>query len=36
VREERGKERKKMGWAKREKEGEKEMHLNVFEFEFEI
>jgi hypothetical protein len=29
-------EKERVGRAKREKEGEKEMHLNVFEFKFEI
>jgi hypothetical protein len=31
-----GKKKEGVGWAKRERKGEKEMHLNAFEFEFEI
>jgi hypothetical protein len=28
--------KEEMGWAKREREGEKEKHPNALEFEFEI
>jgi hypothetical protein len=28
--------KERVGWAKREKEGKKEMHSNAFEFEFEL
>jgi hypothetical protein len=32
----RGEGRKAVGWAQLENEREKEMHSNIFEFEFEI
>jgi hypothetical protein len=31
-----GKQKERVGWAQREKEVEKELHSNTFEFEFEI
>jgi hypothetical protein len=33
---ERGKKKERVGRAQRGKEGEKELHSNAFEFEFEI
>jgi hypothetical protein len=33
---ERGEEKERVGRAQREKKGEKELHSNAFEFEFEI
>jgi hypothetical protein len=31
-----GKKKERVGWATREREGEKEIYLNAFEFKFEI